>query len=190
MPCARVCALPFLLSCPNAILMNLSPNSAPIDPIGPNHALSQATPSAEALPYWIPAGVELDNLPPELVKAIAEVINPAYRELVVLARPGLAQSTGLTVVHLLWLEIIDHLQLAGKTCSNDPLEILGGESRQTIIARHLRLVHSKLKASEFLLRLNAFKSHWPNLESSTHSHGSILPMPPATLPAMENHEFC
>ncbi len=37
---------------------------------------------APAVPYWIPAGVELAQLPGELQAALAGIINPIYRALV------------------------------------------------------------------------------------------------------------
>jgi hypothetical protein len=62
-------------------------------------------------PYWIPAGVEFDLLPDELKAAIAGIINLAYRELVVQAEADLQQTTGVTIVYLLWLEALDQIQL-------------------------------------------------------------------------------
>jgi len=61
---------------------------------------------APSKPFWMPPGVTLDNLSEELRAAILGVLTPAYQKLVVAARPGLEQSTGMTVVHLLWLEIL------------------------------------------------------------------------------------
>lgn len=106
-------------------------------------------------PYWIPAGVDVDDWSPELRAIVAGVINPAYDELVLQATPGLAQSTGITAVHLLWLEILDHLEFSRQGLSGRPTG--DAATRAAELSRHLRLVHSKLKASELLHRLDAFQ---------------------------------
>jgi hypothetical protein len=110
-------------------------------------------------PFWIPDGVSLDSLPEELKIAIAGIIDPAYHELVVSASSGLEQSTGLTIVHLLWLEILDQIELGNAVAkhSDEPDTF---KHRETMIARHLRLVGAKNKTSNFLLRLHDFRQKW------------------------------
>ena len=110
-------------------------------------------------PYWVPDGVSFDSLPEELKIAIAGIVNPAYQELVVSASSGLEQSTGLTIVHLLWLEILDQIELGkGVAQNSDAPDTL--KHRETMIARHLRLVGAKNKTSNFLLRLHDFRQKW------------------------------
>ncbi len=107
-------------------------------------------------PYWIPTGVDFDRFPAELRTAIREIINPAYRELVEQARDGLEKSAGLTVIWLLWLEIVDHIQMAHTfTTARSIMQM--SEEREQLITRHLRLAGSKIKASSFLLSLHAFE---------------------------------
>lgn len=102
-------------------------------------------------PYWIPAGLKFDELSHELQVAVVGVINPAYRELVLQAAPGLEQSTGLTIVHLLWLEILEQIALARGLPRDTNLE--SRRARQAQIDRYLRLVGAKGKASHLLLRI-------------------------------------
>lgn len=102
-------------------------------------------------PYWIPDGLEFDELPHELQAAVVGVINPAYRELVLKGAPGIEQSTGLTIVHLLWLEILEQMALARGLPRDTNLE--SRRARQTQIDRYLRLVGAKGKASHLLLRI-------------------------------------
>ena len=148
-------------------------------------ALGTAAPD-DTEPYWVPPGMDLKHWPSELRAQVAAIINPAYRELVLLAKPGLAQSTGITIVHLLWLEIFQQIELSRVKTPEEPgtemLRIVGRlpepESRNELIERHLRLVHAKLKASEFLLRLEEFKNYWQSnseLESNTDIPTSALP---------------
>ncbi len=109
--------------------------------------------------YWVPDGVSFDSLPEELKIAITAVINPAYLQLVVSASSGLEQSTGLTIVHLLWLEILDQIEL-GKGVAQNSDEPDTVKHRETMIASHLRLVGAKNKTSNFLLRLHDFRQKW------------------------------
>jgi hypothetical protein len=104
----------------------------------------------------IPPGVVIDRLPVELRTAIRRVINPAYRELVEQVRSSIQKSAGLTLVWLLWLEILDHIQL-GHSFTTGRSVTQVSEERQQLIDRHLRLVGSKMKASSFLLRLHEFE---------------------------------
>jgi hypothetical protein len=53
----------------------------------------------------------LQPLPKELRLAIMEIVNPAYQELVLEAAAALARSAGTTLVHLLWLELLQQLEL-------------------------------------------------------------------------------
>jgi hypothetical protein len=122
--------------------------------------------------------MQLESLPAALRAKLAALINPIYHELVLMARPGLAQSTGLTIVHLMWLEILDQIEIARKQYapdpSNDPQQLVAyvskTETRVEMIERHLRLVHAKLKASDFLLRLNEFgSSFWQSYREPSPS---------------------
>jgi hypothetical protein len=109
-----------------------------------------------ARPFWIPAGVEIDSLPEEMQVAMAGIVNPAYRDLVLRADPGLEQSTGLTVVHLLWLEILDQVQLGQRALETPPSQD-EHDHRASLISQHLRTVGAKSKATNLLLRLREFR---------------------------------
>jgi len=133
-------------------------------------------------PFWIPAGVDIDSLPEEVQAVIAAIINPAYHELALEAKPGLEQSTGLTIVHLLWLEVLDQLQLATSTNFSG---LVGGneddetaaQQRGTIISRLLRVLGAKNQASRFLLQLR-------KRQSPLHA----LPVGPLGKPPSPEHE--
>ena len=133
-------------------------------PAPPNLAAPCTSKAADTSlsPYWVPEGVVYDELPSTLRLAIRDVIEPTYRELVKTARPGLAMSTGLTIVHLLWLEILDQiaLDIPNQVVDSDFLAALdtSATDRQRLIERHLRTVGAKLKASELLLRLQALQA--------------------------------
>lgn len=112
-------------------------------------------------PHWMPRGVNRKLLPREVRADIATLVNPIYEELVLNAKSALAKSTGLTIVHLLWLEILDQINLSPQSDEEDfEVDFLSQSAfntRKREIERHLRLVHSKLKASELWLRIEQLR---------------------------------
>ena len=109
-------------------------------------------------PYWIPAGVDFDSMSDELKAAIVGFINPAYRELVLRAREGLEQSTGMTIVHLMWLEVMDQIHM-GKDFEGAGEPNRSKEHAKNV-SQYLRLAGAKNKASSFLLRMHEFREKW------------------------------
>ena len=109
-------------------------------------------------PFFIPAGVPFDTLPQDLQAAITAVVNPTYQKLVLEARDGLEKSSGLTVAYLVWLEILDQVNLA-ESVLNVPTPEASAE-RDKQITRLLRVVGAKSKASNFLLRIKEFRRKW------------------------------
>ena len=153
-----------------------------LNPTNPTDVPAPEPETQDRQPYWLPDGVVLDRLPANLRYAVQQVITPAYETLVLNAPPGLEQSTGLTIVHLLWLELLDHMalglpdQLLGSPF--DPLLDRSEVSRQQLIDRHLRTVGAKLKSSELLVRIRSCKSklHPP---PAHRTEVTMFPAPPA-----------
>jgi hypothetical protein len=113
-------------------------------------------------PYWIPPGVDFDRLPEQLRAAILGIINPAYQELVLRAQDGQEKAAGVTVVSLLWLEILGQIELAEHL--TDPGSVVtSSPEREQLISRHLRVAGAMIKASGFLLRLSEFKEKYGHL---------------------------
>jgi hypothetical protein len=119
-----------------------------------------------ARPFFIPPGVEWDALPEELQQAISALVNPAYEHFVLAADDGLERASGLTLVHLLWLEILDQIRLGQLLLDSNSTDS-GSESRERAIAQHLKLVQAKLKASSFMLRLEEFEQKWGHAAGQT-----------------------
>lgn len=105
-------------------------------------------------PYWIPEHVEFDRLPKNLQQAIKGAVEPLYRKLVLEAKP-IDQSIGISIVHLLWLEIFDQLELGRDSTSARPT--IEPDERAKLIERHLRTVGAKLKAHNLLLRVKQLR---------------------------------
>lgn len=116
---------------------------------------SSSTRENSPRPFFVPSDINFDDLSEELKTAIRAVIDPAYRQLVLEARDGLEKSIGVTIVHLLWIEILDQLDLAQSL--DDTLQPEASDRRFKMIERHLRVVNAKSKASGFLLRLHTFQ---------------------------------
>ena len=139
------------------------PGAASASSLAANNVPPFVTPEADNVqPYWIPPGLDIDGWPPHIRAHVAAVINPEYEELVLNAKPGVGRQMAISLLHLGWLEILDHLRLGRLVpppVGSDPFEVLSLDSRQHVIARHLRLVNSKLKIAQFLLRLDEFKAN-------------------------------
>ena len=50
-------------------------------------------------PRWTPPGVDFGSLPQEVRRALAEIVDPLYEQLVLGVPDPLEESTGLTIVH-------------------------------------------------------------------------------------------
>jgi hypothetical protein len=132
-------------------------------------------------PYWVPTGVDFDRLPDELRAAIVGIVNPAYRELVLASRDELEKASGVTIISLLWLELLDQVQM-GRDLTDPGTIFSPSKERENLIARHLRLSNAKIKASGFLLRLHEFREKYGHVlgESSECADTIQLPArPPA-----------
>ena len=63
------------------------------------------------LPPWLPVGDRWNDLPEAIRQAVPRILVPAYRQFVLDAPDELQRSIGLTLVHLLWLEVCDQMHL-------------------------------------------------------------------------------
>lgn len=119
------------------------------------------TPTPAALgtvtPPWVPAGVEYDGFPENVRAMIAEIVAPAYEQLVVRARDALEKTTGLTIVHLVWQEILDQIDLARDYNAVGSVLNIVSPAREEMLDRHLRIVYAKFKAANYLMRLRDFR---------------------------------
>ena len=124
-------------------------------------SLPQVDPDAfqdEDIPYWIPEGPALEKWPEPIRRDVVNLLRPIYEDLVLDARNGLARSIGVSIVYMLWLEILEQLDVTRKVRVHDPnhtdqFRALGLEQRVTTIDRYLHIVNAKFKATDLLLRL-------------------------------------
>lgn len=99
-------------------------------------------------------------LPPRLQRAVIEIINPAYRELVLEETGALARTSGLSYMHLLWLELVEQFELGKYMWRKGPLYQKSTEVYKQGVARQLRLVNSRDKLAKFLLQVKAFRAKY------------------------------
>jgi hypothetical protein len=109
----------------------------------------------EVRPLWIPPGVKFETLSKTLQLALRELITPAYRELVLEVAGALEKSTGLTYVHLMWLELLQQIGLGEDVCPRLARGVTAA-ALQDGIGGHLHLVSAKERVGRFLLQLRNF----------------------------------
>jgi hypothetical protein len=127
-------------------------------------------------------GKRWHDLPENVRQAALRIITPAYRRFV-LDTPGeLERSVGVTLVHLMWLEVCGQIQLAIMTADPQSLEAVLSNPEQ-MIDRHLRLTTVKCQTAELLMKLRIVDAALPR--------GSASPLPalppPAALPIISSH---
>jgi hypothetical protein len=104
------------------------------------------------LPYWLPTDHRWKDLPEELRQAIPRILTPAYRRFVREATGEMERSMGLTLVHLMWLELCGHCQLAVAAANPESIHAIL-QNPDDLIDRHLRLVATKCQTAELLTKI-------------------------------------
>lgn len=113
---------------------------------------SSTSTSTGPRPLWMPPGLKFDSLPENIQRAITEIINPLYEELVLAAPNGFERATGLTYVHTTWLELIEQIQF-GNVLEGTLPRGKGLDDQSDRIDRLLRIIASKDRSAKFLLQI-------------------------------------
>jgi len=100
----------------------------------------------------MPEGYELTFVPAEVRHAISCVVQPVYERLVVQSDDPLEKSLGVTVSHLLWLEILQQMDLKRDYTQVTAVLELAADHRP-LIEQHLRILDTKVKVGYLLARL-------------------------------------
>ena len=118
------------------------------------HEPATADPS---LPFWMPDGETLQTLPAGGPQALAEIVQPVYRQHVLQAGDPLEKALGLTLVHVLWLEVLEQLERKRKFAEIEaPLRLPG--DNWDAITRDLHVLDAKVRLGKFLLRLEQYRN--------------------------------
>jgi hypothetical protein len=115
-----------------------------------------AGPRTPGQPLWMPEGQDLDLMPIEVRQAVAEIIQPAYVEMVMNAQTGMEKSLGASIVHLLWLEVLDQFDIKKEYCKFD-LRLGLDTGRKDAIDQYIKLINAKLRIGNFLIRLRELR---------------------------------
>ena len=108
--------------------------------------------------HFLPANVPFESLPSETQTALSTIVAPLYDEVVVRAESALERSAGLTLVHLVTLEVLEQIKLGTMIDFCDDSDKDSEVARDKRIDRHLRLLGAKNNYSQFLLRLQQFRA--------------------------------
>lgn len=115
-------------------------------------AAASPSPDRDTLPPWLPVGSRWNDLPQEIRQAVSRILVPAYRQLVLDAPDELQRSTGLTLVHLLWLELCNQIHMVDVVA--DPTSFAATMNNpEKMIDQHLNLVAAKSQTAELLVKL-------------------------------------
>jgi hypothetical protein len=115
-------------------------------------------PRVPGRPLWMPEGLDVEKLPVEIRQAVAEIVQPAYEQMLLHAAPGLERSLGASLVHLLWLETLDQFDIKRDYATFDLALAIPG-NRRSSVDHHIRLLDAKLRHGKFMLRLEEFRHH-------------------------------
>jgi hypothetical protein len=111
-------------------------------------------------PDFLPDDFDFDALPAVVQRAICELVQPAYDELVAGADGALERAAGASFTFLLLLEVLDQFNLTDQL-GKGLKQGRGCRSLQDEeVFRHLRLAGAKDKVGGFLLRLRAFRAKY------------------------------
>ena len=138
-------------------------------------------PRPDGAPYWVPEGSMWNEIPEGTRIAVRDILEPAYRRLVLEAGDELERSAGLTLVHLLWLEICDQTRL-GLMAGDRKSVFALVEDPDEVIAHHLRLVTAKNSSAELLLKLRMTREMLKRGERLWGPPGDGLAIPPPVPP--------
>ena len=128
----------------------------------------------EDVPYWVPSGTTWQLMPSGVRRAVSQVLAPAYRRFVLDAPGELERSIGLTLVHLMWLEICDQVRLADAAADETSLTAVLSDPT-ALIGRHLHLAASKCQTAELLVKLRMVREAFERPPAAA--------LPPAALSA-------
>jgi cell division inhibitor SulA len=88
--------------------------------------------------------------------AVQEILTPAYRQLVLEAPDELERTAGLSLVHLIWLELSEQAEMGPVIAEPDRL-MKSLNDRAGLIARHLQLLSAKSEMAQLLTRIRAIR---------------------------------
>ena len=105
---------------------------------------------------WVPEGADLEVVPEAVQRAIGEVVQPVYERFVAEAEDPLEMTLGVTLAHLLWLEVLQQYDLKREYTEITAVLHLR-DDRTSAIDQHLRIINSKVQVGYLLARLRELR---------------------------------
>jgi len=100
--------------------------------------------------YWLPQGHLWDEVPEPIRQAVRTVVVPAYERFVAQARDEMDRSIGMTLVHLVWLEVCQQTHMALGVANQRSIFSMALAEEE--VPRYLDLVRVKAQTTEVLLK--------------------------------------
>jgi hypothetical protein len=102
--------------------------------------------------------------------------------LVLEVEDDLERSVGITLVHLMWLEICDHEEMSGSVGNRESvISIVKGPEAQ--IARHLPMVAAKNGTAELLMKIRVARDMFARAQPLLGPEISAPPLPAPARPS-------
>jgi hypothetical protein len=111
----------------------------------------QATMSSRQ-PLWLPPGASFSVLPKAIQEAIADILNPAFKERVLEASDALARAQGVSYCTTLYLELVMTHAVAEQAVAGHFGQLAGSKSLGALMA----VITQKGRVASFLLALQKF----------------------------------
>jgi hypothetical protein len=110
-------------------------------------------------PFFLPAGLAIEDFPLPVQVAINDIIQPAYKELVLQAPNALERSAGSAFVFLCLMELLEEFDIGEEVARRLGQPHKGKSARcDDSLNRCLRIMGAKEKAGTFLLRLRTHRA--------------------------------
>jgi hypothetical protein len=124
------------------------------------------------MPHWLPNDDRWQTLPEEIRRAVPRILTPAYNKFVLEAPSELERSMGLTMVHLMWLELCGQVQLAVAAADRTALDAILNDP-DAMIDRHLHLIAAKCQTAGLLVRLRALREMSDRRQRDDHNPNQL-----------------
>jgi hypothetical protein len=117
----------------------------------PTNNGQNTTPSNQ--PLWLPPGASFSVLPKATQETIVQILNPAYRKLVLEASDALEQAEGLSYCSLLFFQIVATQALGEQAIAGYLTQLTVSKS----LAALMGVTGQKARIASFLLGLQKFR---------------------------------
>ena len=115
-------------------------------------------------PYFLPDHIDFDALPESVKLAFQAVVEPVYCETVLGAKTGLERSAGASVVFLLANEMLEQFAIGREMDFAQSRDKAQSDEFDKHFNRYLKLVGSKQKAAEFLMKVKTMRAKYGPLQ--------------------------